>query len=334
MRLFKLAALPCLLSIAACGGGGETGETSGPLEGEDSQYVVNQILLPTTNDELRAYSHDLDNDKNIGNKIGAALKAVKERGNVDLQVQLDKAVNTAEVVLLVNARASSKTSAKNSGSWLLIGDKAQIKPAPCVDPNNVATCGKHLTGSGTFAVDADLPTDALLRGKVVNGTFEGGPGDVVLPLSLSADAAPIPLHLTGAHTRFTFDAGGGLVGGMLAGGITVAEMDQTVLPAVYQLVASLIARDCTGGPGNCCTANSTGGSLLGILDPADDDCEVTEEQFKNQPIIKGLLGPDLNLFNGEAYDPGVDNTLDAVSIGLGFTAVPGSFSLPANLRTE
>ena len=48
-----------------------------------------------------------------------------------------------------------------------------------------------------------------------------------------------------------------------------------------------------------------------------------------------LLAAYLNLLDASGkYNPGGDKVLDAVSIGLGFTAVLGTFSLPTDLATE
>jgi hypothetical protein len=329
MRYLKLCALLGALTVAVSACGGE--DANGPVVGDDSQYVVSSILLPATPQELTQFSHDFYNNKTYPNQIGTALRSVNVLGKVDLQPQLNKAVAIGEVVLLINARTQSQVSAKNSGSWLFLGDNDQITPPACTDPEDLTSCSKHLDGNGVFTLSATSPLDSLLRGKVQAGTFAGGPGEVILPLSLSPDAPPLELHLVGAHTKFSFDAND-LVQGSLAGGIPTEEMNTVVLPGVHQLVSTIIARDCQGpGPGeSCCMANSTGSKVLEFLN-TDSDCMVTEAEFTGHQLIRQLLGPDVDLMNGSEYGPNKDKVLDAVSIGLGFTAVKASFDLPADL---
>ena len=50
------------------------------------------------------------------------------------------------------------------------------------------------------------------------------------------------------------------------------------------------------------------------------------DELRNNDLVSSLLSPDVDLFdeNGD-FNPRTDEVKDALSFGLGFTAVPASF---------
>ena len=68
----------------------------------------------------------------------------------------------------------------------------------------------------------------------------------------------------------------------------------------------------------------------------DPDCAVTLEELGNNSLISSLLAPDVDLFDcsggewptGCCFDPRVDGVKDSLSVGLGFTGVGATFTLP------
>jgi hypothetical protein len=78
--------------------------------------------------------------------------------------------------------------------------------------------------------------------------------------------------------------------------------------------------DVGGTPPDCgCAPGSTGATLRNLFDKAPtQDCVISDPEVTT--VLSGFLTPDIDL-DGEG-------TNNALSIGLGFTAVKGTFTTP------
>jgi hypothetical protein len=321
------------LSAAACGGSssGDDVETVNPA-GTAHTYVVNQVILPTKSGEGAKYGLDLDGDNNVDNALGSILSALSSAagsGSLNLQSSIDDAVQQGKILLLANIKATALDMASGVALQVYIGDINTPVPAACTDPANptAATCGKYLTaGAGTFTLKGDAPTNNQVVGKIIGSEFNGGPGNLTIQITLSATAgAPITLTLVGAHAKLrgiTADALGTAAStGIIAGGVTQSDLDNTVLPAVHDTIAAQITRDCTDltHPTACgCKSGSTGATVISLFDKNPVNCEVTLDEIKNNDLIKTLLAPDITI-----------NGTPALSVGVGVTGVRGTFPVPA-----
>lgn len=154
--------------------------------GTNHTYVVDSVKLPVKAGEGTKYGLDLDGDAKVDNALGQILSALSSAagsGSFDLQPTIDGQVNSGSIILLANVKATALDMATGVALQVYLGTNAS--PAPCTDPLDETTCGKHLAGTGTFDVDATGPTDATMVGKIIGGQFTGGPGKVTLKLSLS-----------------------------------------------------------------------------------------------------------------------------------------------------
>jgi hypothetical protein len=351
MRLVQSSSILLLssaIALTACGGSSGD-DTGGPepidMNGTAHTYVVNRVLLPAMAGQGNKYGLDLDGDGNVDNALGNILSALAGAagggGNLNLQGSLDSSVLQAKIVLLANIKATALDTAKGVALEVFIGDPKQVTPAPCdpiTDPLMDANCGKHLKGTGMFKLTADSPTDSHVVGKIIGGTFNGGPGDMTVQISLSADVgAPLTLNLIGARAKLSGVSATG-VGtdaspGILAGGITKPDLDGRVLPAVHDTLAAQIIRDCYmadgktpngPAPGCGCKDKSTGATVLTLFDkPPMQNCDVTLDEIKNSTIIKQLLSPDIMVKDSSgAMTP-------VLSVGVGVTLTGGMFPVPA-----
>jgi len=165
------------------------------------------------------------------------------------------------------------TNTTAAGVQIFLGDKATAMPAPCTgtETYNETThtgCGHHLT-NGTFTISASSPSNAALGGKIVNGTFNGGPGDITLQIALGT-TQPLTLSLLNARAKAMAitDAGMTLTVG---GALTTNDLNMQVLPAIQAQVAMLLDRDCGSAanrmlPTCGCASTSTSASLLNLFD--------------------------------------------------------------------
>jgi len=326
-RPFLLAAA-VLPSLVACGG--DDGESNVVPEGEHYKYVANKVLVPTTNTQAREYGLDLNGDKTVDNQLGMVLSTLGSMG-FDIQSTLDEAVAVGDIILLADFQTKDFTNTTAAGVQIFLGDGNSVTPPAC---NNGETynpptmpCGRHLTGTGMFAISASSPTNLALGGRIVNGTFTGGPGSLSLQIALGGTEA-IQLDLIGARSKGSALSMAGLgtatSGGLIfAGAITKTDIDTKVIPAIQAQLVPIITRDCTmptAPPGCGCLADSTGKTILGLFDTklADGsegkDCAVSVNEIATNSLIVSLLSPDVKI-GGK----------DALSLGIKATAVPATY---------
>jgi hypothetical protein len=347
MRLVKrpilLLIASAALGLAACGGGDDEGDDDGTTEddgattddggeddggeptvnpdGADNTFVVNSVVVPASDGEADMYALDINGDGTPDNQLGNVLATLAGfLGDVDIQGALNAEIAQGGIILLANLKATDLADATGVGLYFFLG--ASPNPEPCAGKEDTE-CGLHLQGDGTFEVADDSPTDAVVIGENVGGSFSGGPGDVTIQLSLADGADPVNLTLVSAQSEVGV-AADGLNDGKLGGAITVDSLNNDIFPAVALIIAGVLEEDgCDAAAApDCCPADSTGETILSFLD-SDADCVVTGEEIATNDAVNAVINPDLDL-----EPEGGDGTTDAISLGVGFTAVPGGFTPP------
>lgn len=326
---FSILASAVSLSLVACGGGGDddTGDDVVDPAGTHSQYVMSEILLPTTATQANMFGLNLDGDpqNRPDNALGSILSTLAGQGNFDIQASLDAQVAEGSIVLLTDIQATDLAMASGVGLRVYLGENPSI--APCADANDMV-CGNHLEGTASFEIDPASPTDALLVGSIIGGRFTGGPGTVTIQISLVEGGAPLTLDLIGARVEIGAVSATGLMSGKLGGAITQADLDNVVLPAMVDIMTTTFEDDCMGTAPACCDAGSTGETLMDLFDE-NDDCTVDLTELKNNSLISSLLAPDVDLLDGSGnFAPRSDNVKDSLSLGIAFTGVNGTFTRP------
>lgn len=314
-RPTSLAAVALLSSIVACGG-----DDAGNVipEGTHYHFVANKVFVPTTNTQAREYGLDLNADGTVDNQLGMVLSTLGSMG-FDIQKTIDTAVADGNIILLADFQTKDFTNTTAAGVQVFLG--ANPTPAAC-NGSADTVCGHHLDGMGSFSIASGSPMNAALGGKIVNGTFTGGPGNLTLQIALGGTTA-INLNLIGAKAKgSSISADGigmGTTGGMIfAGAVTKEDIDTQVIPAIQTQLIPTIMRDCPMPtvPGCGCADSSTGKTIVGLFD-ANHDCTVTVEEIKTNSLIVSLLSPDVT----------VDGKM-ALSLGVKATAVKGTYTVP------
>ena len=358
-RLFRGAAIAgaALLSLAmvTCGG------TSTIIpEGPHYHTVANTVLVPTNNTQAREFGLDLNGDGTVDNQLGMVLGTLAGMG-FDIQGTINKAVAEGSVTLLVDYQGKDFTNTAKAGVAILLGQNAM--PAACnasetykcmTSAGSACTSGSGCTCSGCghqFAGTAsfDLASGQMLQqlpGPTVNGTFNGGPGAIVLQIAL-ASAMPITLDLIGARAQASMISGTAIGmtsgtapnitttgGAILGGALTQDDLNTKVIPAIQQQLVPIIQRDCcgaatspggatcnplsTGSNANCgCIDGSTGKTVLGLFDNNPKDCMVSVMEIQMNSLIQSLLAPDVTI-NGKP----------ALSLGIKVTTVGATYTVP------
>jgi len=321
-RPFLLTAAVLPLSLVACGG--DDGGSITP-EGTHYHYVVNQAFVPTNNNQARDYGFDLNKDGTVDNQLGMVLSTLVSLG-FDIQTSIDKAVAEGDIILLVDFQTKDFTNTTAAGIQVFLGENPT--PAACnademYDETAKTGCQHHLDGTGSFSIAANSPDNAAIGGKIVNGTFSGGPGELSLQIALGGTSA-IQLDLIGAQAKATSISetaiGSGTSGGVIFGGaVTKEDIDTKIIPAIQAQLVPLIAKDCTmlTAPPACgCADGSTGKLIINQFDKDPVDCAVTVKEIQNNSLIMSLLAPDVT----------IDGKM-ALSIGIKATAVKGTFTV-------
>lgn len=339
MRLVKrvsvfVLAMTMSAALVACGGssgddggGDDVSNTIDPA-GTDTTYFADTMTLPQSASEATQLGLNLDGDElgRIDNALGQILAALAGAAGdgFDINATVDESVRSGTLLLLIRVKATALTTATGVGMWVYLGDNES--PAACTDANDMV-CGHHLDGSGSADVAADSPTDAVVIGDIVAGRFTSGAGNLSLEIALT-DGNPITLDLIGARAVANISSDS-ISNGILAGAITDDDLNNEVLPAVHTAVNTSVMEDCTGTVPNCCTDGSTGATIVGLFDNAPEDCQVSLDEIKNSNLIKSLLTPDVDLLDANGnYNPLSDGEKDSLSLGVGFTAITGTFTIP------
>lgn len=306
---YLVAALPL---FAACG---DDGGTIIP-EGEHTQYVAKKASVPTNNSQAREFGLDLNKDKTVDNQLGMVLGTLASMG-FDIQTTIDTAVAEGSIILLVDFQTKDFTNTTAAGLKVLLGTNPM--PAACntgeeycntAMPPVCTGCGHHLTGTGAFAIDPKSPDSAAVGGKIVNGTFNGGPGEISLQIALGGTDA-IQLDLIGARAKATGITADKMDSVILGGALTDTDLNTKVIPAIANQIAPIIERDCKMPtvPGCGCTAGSTGKTVLDLFDGditgSTKDCKVSVEEIKGNSLIQSLLAPDVTIDGKMALSLGI-----------------------------
>lgn len=282
MSRLHLLLLCSALPLVACGGD--------DLEGPIRPYVVSEASVPTSNPQATEFGLDLNGDKVVDNQLGAVLAALTSQG-FNVQGAVTTAINEGSIILLAEFQ-SKDFSSGGAALSVKLGDMPM--PAACTGTTDTV-CRHHLDGSGSFAVAAGSPQNAAVEGKLVGGTFNGGPGDIALEIALGA--APIQLDLIGARAKASAISETGIDSLVVGGALTIDDLNTKVIPAIHAQIAPLVKADCPGTtpPGCGCTASSTGATILNLFDTAPKDCTITVEEIATNTLIKSLLAPDVTI---------------------------------------
>jgi hypothetical protein len=296
------------------------------------------VTVPENAQQVRDFGLNIDGDANNrpDNALGGILSALRQQ-NVDAQVWLTDAIRSGSVLWLHSLQATGLADSQPA-NWRIYQGLASASP-----PN--------FDGHDAFELDPTASTSDVIPGILVGGQFEGGPGTATLPISLGG-GAPVRLHLVGARVRARVSASG-CSEGVLGGALTSDELQQHVLPGLQGLMNSEIANDgpdglhpvacptdasacptSLGGEATSCDSarnlcvSSTSKTLLNLFD-VNKDGNIALDELRDNTLIRALLAPDVDLFDASgAFHPLADGVKDSLSIGVGFTCKPASFTAP------
>jgi hypothetical protein len=276
------------------------------------RFVIDSVTVPATAPLADQLGFDLDGDGTIDNQFGQILAALRSASGSDPQPGVDARVDRGEILLLAAVRPC------DDGTCLSTYQGANPVPAPCTDPEVLATCRQHLQGTASFDLDVAAPTDTRVDGVLGGGTFTGGPGTLLVPVAVFDEVVVVEVVRARAALRQV--TGTAFTASKLGGGVPAVVIDDAVIPALHRSIVAVVAADCTGLGETCgCRSGSTAETMLAIFDD-DADCAVSVDEVRDNAVIRTLFRPDL--------DTDGDGEADALSIGVGVTGIAASFEVP------
>ena len=279
LRLAAACALP--LSLAACGSSSsDDDDNTGVVpEGPHHGYVVSKVSVPSTDAESKQFGLDVGSttssklDGKVDNALGDLLIGV--RAIINVQPSITSAIDRGAIDLLVDLQATEFTSAAAVGLAIKFGTAPN--PPACADTADT-TCRHHLDGTAAFQIAADSPTDSLVAGKIVDGSFSG--------------AAERELHLLHARARASGISDTGISSLTFAGVVTDTELKTQVGPAVQAQIVAYLSAQCTGeAVPPVCGCTGLAASVIPMID-LNQDCTISVDEVFSNPFVANVLKLD------------------------------------------
>jgi len=263
-------------------------------------YLVDNVLLPTTSSEANSYAIDVDGDGFPENSFGQMLSALYVAG-FDLTGAMAPAVSSGSIVHLVHVQstdAAFKNDPAAQASWCI---GVPTATPPLFDGTDSASCADT---SGTFVA-------ALSGGSFTSPAPATNPNPVSLDIEVAVGASSMTIYVENARLSFTTSAAGDITFGQINGLISHEDLLNTFLPTLAMACNDSIQNDPTSDFSNGCKGfdNGCSGSPTFADDGMIEVCELTESS-----LMQALLAPDVQV---------VDNgtTIDFNSMGIRFTAI-------------
>lgn len=317
MRLFLLAYV-----MLGCGDDGNMLMPDAPIDMPVvvdppgvHHYVVDKMMVPSSNTEARTYAMDLNGDSLPDNQLGMVLSTLAGMG-IESQAAMTKAIDTGAVILLGDLFAEDLNLAPTATFTIWQGTSPS--PPACAGPQDT-TCRKHLSGNAHFNIDTSVAGDPPLAGAMASTQFTGGPGHLTIPIVIF-DPKPIRVTLIGARAKLANVSHTAVPSAVIAGAISATDVDTKVIPAMREGIMTTVSQDCTmlQNPPDCgCKPDSTGRQHILLFD-VNDDCDISVTELRNNSLIQSLFAPDVMIEGQMALSVGVGATM----VGAAYTTTP------------
>ena len=290
------------------GGGAEGGTPAACKAGECWEYVVDKTIMPT--DQASADKYAVSYKGKLANNLATVLIALGPvMKDVDIQASLSE--STCEGANLVLLRMVAKALTSGSGKLTMwVGEDTKCcTTAPCYDKTTKA-CGtaakqKCFSGGGAFSSDTSSKGMAF-DGKITSGKIEMGPASGKLVIPTETANINIPLEGVKITGKITGDK---ITDGVLNGGIPVDQ-----IKTIYGPLAKILNAELKNA------TPATAKMMKDLLD-TDKDGTITEKELTNNTLLSAAFSADIKVKDKSGKE------VDAVSLGVGFTAVKAKLAI-------
>jgi len=280
-------------------------------------YIVNDLYIPISSAEAGTIGADLDNDGTIDNKLGAIMGLLIANGSGDPNPGLNNDIDTGDLVIPLRLYVDSWSG--DATVMMLAYEGAPRTTPPAFDGNDIVN------------VEPGSPTDIFLCGPYGNGGLDVGPGVMLVPLPLLSQTVFVPLQraqVLGPVSQTVW------TDVMVGGGVTEADVDQVVLPALHIYFSDVITADPLGtlagtlmslfdsncvDVGGACTGVVNGVGDCAVNQPTDAN-PITLTELRCNALLHSALAPDVDSDN--------DGVNDLLSVGFLVQAVRATINVP------
>jgi len=254
--------------------------------------VINKFMLPSSPIKLSLYSFDLTGDGKLNNVFGTLLVAMTSFSSaMDMQPYADLLVNSGTLLALLELYGTSLVNDPSIWIQSHLGKDLDANPKD------------NFTGTEQFGLHALSPVHSIVTGSITASKMAASSGHLVFPVPLAVGATPVLVTLKKLHAKATVSTSG-MTQGVVGGAVAVQEVKQKILPAMAAIM-NQIYQDPT-------TPSSLKLLLRNNFD-ANKDNKISAAEVQNNLLVNLLMVPDV--------DTDGDNKPDALSFGMGFTAV-------------
>ena len=118
----------------------------------------------------------------------------------DIQATIDTAVAEGSIILLVDFQTKDFMNTTAAGIQVFLGDEPDAGRVQRLGTTRQLAAAITSTATARSRSRPTRRTNAALGGKIVSGTFTGGPGNLSLQIALGG-TTPIQLDLIGARAK-------------------------------------------------------------------------------------------------------------------------------------
>lgn len=266
---------------------------------------------------------DVDGDGRPDNAFAGVLQAFSMTG-LDIQMSLDGAIAAGEGLELVGVQSSDPTLT-NDTPVAATFQGAASHPSP------------DLGGTGSFTVDPIVMPTTFLAPLVAHDFTSAAPAGPAEPPFLTLRLAafgpsPLALPIEAPEVHFVTTSTG-LMSGAVYGAIAQTEVTTHLLPAIAAALDAQVTADPTSSTSMAILSIfDTGGAGGACMNPdgshaMSGDGHVSVCELTTNGIVASVTAPDVQLHDASgAFHPTPHGTMpDAMSFGIGFTAVHATF---------
>jgi hypothetical protein len=251
------------------------------------QTVTNKVMLPSS---ASAFALDLDGNGVPDNQFGKMLAFLQAAyPGLDLQGELDRLVDEGKLLVLQELRARSLSNDPAIETSVFFGHDPDGNP------------GNNFSGAAVLAPAGS--ESSSVAGHIHGGHMATEPGDLVIPIPLGRSF--VAVKVTRGRIQAEVDPSG-MASGVVAGAVSFPDVQGRVLPV---LAAELNAHFTNP------SISAKGKAILSQLFDLNGSGTITPDELSACPAADLLLG-------SADVDTDGDGKPDAISVGLGFTAVP------------
>jgi len=256
-----------------------------------AQVVINTLQLAK---DKTQFAVDLDGNGTKDNQFGAlyaGMKAIPVAGGLfDLQKDMDEQVKEGNVLALFDLIGTSLTQ----GAVTLLCHVGEDLDS---DPSD------NFLGGEELGISPTSPNLAL-AGTITAGQLKAGPGTLLMPMSIGASTSIVTLKKGQVQATLVPSQTVAMVDGQLNGAIPMTDVEGKLYPAIAQMLTDI--------------TNPVLKPAVMLLMDKDKDGKISVAEAK--PHLSTMMKADV--------DTDGDGQLDAMSIGMGFTAVKCKIKKP------